>query len=186
MTCLPYKTLIDDYADNNLAAEYLVGFQKHIASCESCKKELDETIQLKELLQNSNSSPPSDLYFDETANLILARTIENNDWHKNQSKNSDEIVRSEFSRALLSTAAALIIFAISIIIGTSDNNFALNNPEESPIFVMSPVEQMLQTNDSPIFTKAEQLNHIQGMLLISPPGMLGRLSVIHEYNRLSN
>ncbi|HDL01218.1 MAG TPA: zf-HC2 domain-containing protein [candidate division Zixibacteria bacterium] len=186
MTCLQYKLLIDDLADNSLDPVLATQLKEHILLCDSCKQELEATGHLKELLNNSASVNPGDLYFEETANLIFARTIEKNDWQEQQKQKSPEKIRSEFSRALISTAAALIIFAISIIIGTSDTKFAQNNPAESPIFVMTPLEQMIEPDDSPIFTKAEQLNHIQGMLLISPPGMLGRLSVIHEYNRLVN
>lgn len=186
MTCLQYKPLIDDFADNNLAPELSQKLKEHISSCDSCKRELEATNRLKELLRSTPSSDPGDHYFEETTNLIFARTIEKNNWETNQKQKSAKKVQSEFSRALLSAAAALVIFAISIVIGTSDNNFAQNNPQESPIFVMTPVEQMIEPDNSPIFTKTEQLNHIQGMLLISPPGMLGRLSVIHEYNRLAN
>ena len=182
MTCLQYKPLIDDFADNNLAPELVDSFNKHISTCDECKQDLKATIHLKELLHNTTSHNPGGLYFDETLELISARTIEKNNWKENNKSASK--VQSEFSRALFSTDAALILFALSIIIGTSENKFAQNNPTESPIFVMTPVEQMLKPENSPIFTKAEQMNHIQGMLLISPPGMLGRLSVIHEYNRL--
>lgn len=186
MTCLQCKLLIDDFADNTLDPELATQLNEHILLCDSCKQELETTGHLKELLNNTVSVNPGDIYFEETANLIFARTIEKNNWQNLQNQKSPEKIRSEFSRALISTAAALIIFAISIIIGTSDTKFAQNNPAESPIFVMTPVEQMIEQNNSPIFTKTEQLNHIQGMLLISPPGMLGRLSVIHEYNRLIN
>lgn len=186
MTCLPYKTLLDDFADNNLEPGLEEKLKEHIASCDSCKEELAMTNHLKELLHQTASPDRTDSYFEETAELIFARTIEKNSWQNNQNQKSVEKVQSEFSRALISTAAALFIFTISIVFGTSDNKFAQNNPKESPVFVMTPVEQMIGPNDSPIFTKTEQLNHIQGMLLISPPGMLGRLSVIHEYNRLVN
>ncbi len=186
MTCLQYKPLIDDYADNDLAPELSLKLEEHLASCASCTIELEGTVRLKELLKNRVSPNQRNLSFEETTNLILARTVEKNSWQEQARQKPDEQVRSEFSRAILSAAAALIIFAISVVIGTSDEKFAQNNPPESPIFVMSPVEQMIEPNDSPIFTKAEQLNHIQGLLLISPPGMLGRLSVIHEYNRLTN
>ncbi len=184
MTCLRYKPLIDDFADNNLAPELVTQLKEHFSTCSACKQELEATKNLKELLHNTTSHIPGDLYFEETAELIIARTIEKNNWQDNQKPTSK--VRSEFTRALFSTAAALLLLAASILIGTSDTNFAQNNPTESTIFVMTPVEQMIEPDNSPIFTKAEQLNHIQGMLLISPPGMLGRLSVIHEYNRLVN
>ena len=184
MTCLQYKALIDDFADGELVSELFQEFKEHINSCESCKKEYELTRHLKELLQNTSSSMPGDLYFAENADLIIARTIEKDSWENSTDSKSPEKIHSEFSRALLSAAAALVIFAISIIIGTSDSNFAQNNPSESPVFVTIPVETMISTANSPIFTKAEQLNQIQGMLLISPPGMLGRLSVIHEYNRI--
>ncbi len=184
MTCLQYKPLIDDFADNNLAHELVTQLKEHISTCSDCKQELEATRNLKELLQNTTSHIPSDLYFEETVELIIARTIEKNNWQDNQISASK--VRSEFTRALFSTAAALFLLIASILIGTSDTNFAQNNPTESTIFVMTPVEQMIEPENSPMFTKAEQLNHIQGMLLISPPGMLGRLSVLHEYNRLVN
>ena len=186
MTCLQYKALLDDFSDNDLALELVTKLKEHIAICDSCKKELELTNRLKELLHHTSPPDPGSLYFDDTADLIFARTIEKDNWQKNQYIKSATRVQSDFTKALLSTAAALFIFAISVVIGTSENKFAQNNPKESPVFVMTPVEQMIGPNDSPVFTKKEQLNHIQGMLLISPPGMLGRLSVIHEINRLIN
>lgn len=186
MTCLQYKTLLDDYVDGELSPDLLGQFEKHLNECDSCKQEFEIANHLKELLKYKSSLNPGDLYFEETADLIFARTIENDNWQQNQKNKSATKIQSEFTRALFSAVAALVIFAISIVIGTSENKFTQNNQIESPVFVMTPIEQLIKLDNSPIFTKAEQLNHIQGMLLISPPGMLGRLSVIHEYNRLVN
>ena len=184
MTCLQYKALIDEFVDNELAFELSQDFKEHLSSCESCKKELDLTIHLKELLKNKVSLEPGEQYFVENQDLIIARTVEKDSWEQQNDSKTSEKIYSEFTRALLSAVAALLIFAISIVIGTSDSKFTQINPKESPVFVMNPVESMISNANSPIFTKAEQINHIQGMLLISPPGMLGRLAVIHEYNRV--
>ncbi len=114
MTCLQYKPLIDDFADNNLAPELVTQLKEHIATCSDCKKELEATNHLKELLHKTTSHNPGELYFEETAELIIARTIEKDNWQENQKSASK--VRSEFSRALFSTAAALLLLAASILI----------------------------------------------------------------------
>ena len=188
MTCLQYKPLLDDFADNELSPRQVSELETHLEHCPSCRSELSEIRRLKELLYMQRPPTPDKQYWEENESLIFARTIESDNWmNESEKSKSKDQVRSEFFRAILSAAAALTLLAISIFIGSSQTtNFTENNPADSPIFVLAPIEDMAESDKSIILTKAEQLNHIKGMLLLGPPGTLGRLSVMFEYNRLNN
>lgn len=187
MTCLQYKPLLDDYVDGELSPQQVSEIEEHLNKCPDCRADVEQTRRLKELFHLQRPPNPGNQYFEENEQIIYARTVEKDEWQKSeQADYKSEKVRSEFFRGLVSAAAALILLGISIVIGTTqDKNFTEINPSDSPILVMAPIEDMVDADQSVLLTKAEQLNQIKGMLLIGPPGMLGRLTAMYEYNRLT-
>ena len=185
MTCLQYKALLDDYADKELSSDKTAELEMHLNKCSDCQKELEEIISLKELLYLSKSPIPDQEYFEETDALIFAKTIDSSDDFENVPVFSRQKVKTDFFRALMSAAAALIILAASIVIGTSQNSQITEiNNSQTQVFVIHPLDEMNETDDSIILTKAEQINQIRGMLMLGPPGTLGRISAMYNFNRL--
>ncbi|KAA3636657.1 MAG: zf-HC2 domain-containing protein [Calditrichaeota bacterium] len=185
MTCLQYKALLDDYADKELSSDKAAELEKHLKECSDCQKELEEIISLKELLYLSKSPLPNQEYFEETDTLIFAKTIDASKGFENVPIASQQKVKTDFFRAIMSAAAALIILAVSIVIGTSQSSQITEiNNTQTQVFVIHPLDEMNDATNSIILTKAEQINQIRGMLMLGPPGTLGRISAMYNFNRL--
>jgi hypothetical protein len=58
MNCDKTTELLDDYLDDGLSPDLRSLFTAHVASCESCRRQLDELTSLREHLRKLPVSPP--------------------------------------------------------------------------------------------------------------------------------
>jgi len=91
MKCSTIATKIIDFIDQNLSEKESIAFEKHIASCNSCQKEVAETKQFLKVLDEEKMENPSDtlrlnfekMLAEEKENLqpkVIQIQPKNNDW----------------------------------------------------------------------------------------------------------
>lgn len=188
MTCSNYIHLLEEYIDNELTPNQQL--KTHIEICQSCSNELEDLKRLKELLSQSTSPDPGESYWAESKNIILARTIES-DKFDNTENNKTEIIgfdeskadkKSAFRRSLISVAASLTIFIISILIGSKkDNNFAQKNNINNQFMITKKVYDKLDEQKYRNFQNIDNKHRLKSMMLTSTVGLPGRvLAVIDD------
>ncbi len=64
MNCETYKQWISGYVDEELGVEERRQLESHLSTCESCRRELEELVQLKESLAMIQFKEPSDAELD--------------------------------------------------------------------------------------------------------------------------
>ena len=60
MNCQDYKGLMMGYLDNELGQEQREAFEKHLAACSQCAKELEEFKKLKQITEGVTLVEPED------------------------------------------------------------------------------------------------------------------------------
>lgn len=199
MTCSNYIQLLEDYIDNELTAKLVQELKAHIEKCQSCSDELEDLKRLKQLLSQSTSPDPGESYWAESKNIILARTIkfdefdefEESDKFDNTENSKTEIIgfdeskadkKSAFRRSLISVAASLTIFIISIMIGSKkDDNFAQKNNINNQFMITKKVYDKLDEQKYRNFQNIDNKHRLKSMMLTSTVGLPGRvLAVIDD------
>lgn len=61
MSCQDYDVMVSGYLDGELTGEQRAGFEKHLAGCPQCRKQLAEMTALKESLAMMKFKEPSDV-----------------------------------------------------------------------------------------------------------------------------
>lgn len=80
MTCEDYKHLMMGFLDGELDEEQKLTFEKHLESCESCKGELEEFKQLKEITDGVHLAEPEDAMWDHYWSGIYNRIERRTGW----------------------------------------------------------------------------------------------------------
>ncbi len=171
MTCLYFRSLLDDLLDRELPPPLETSVRAHLNVCVSCREEYEETARLRQLMSGLTVPEPSDSYWQESADLIRARTVETPEFVVV----SDEIARRSverrsFYRAMIAVAASLVIFFGSLLIGSS-SPFS-GEPH------LSSVTSEDQASPSRVnyISDDEQALIAGSMLLVGTPGMLASSS----------
>ena len=177
MTCRDALSLLDDLVDGELSPDTAAGVREHLKGCATCRAQYTETRQLKELLQRTRTIDPGRDYWSETSDLILARTIENAAYegHNAPSARAASARRGAFMRAFVSLAASLAILASAIIIGQGQDPVTTSGSDDSEIILTSAVVNSLEIEREYV-TDDDNYRLARGMVLLSPPGLLGRFS----------
>lgn len=179
MTCINSGILLEGYLDNELSADESRNFENHLKRCSECQKELDALKQLKIILSSEEITDPGDEYWEENKSLILAKTIESEDWNNSRPTRVTS-VKTDFKRALVAVAASLVLLASSLFLGVESDKQLNYISDNNDMFALNPMQNVLDNEQNIIVSENEQLNIAKGMLLISPPGMLGRLNSIYN------
>jgi hypothetical protein len=175
MTCFNSGILLEGYLDNELSADEARNFEIHLKSCPECQDELEALKQLKEILASDKFVDPGDEYWEENKSLILAKTIES-EYLDNSQPTKVTSVKTDFKRALVAVAASLVLLASSLFIGVESDKQLSYISDNNNIFTLNPMQNILDSEQNIIVSEDEQINIVKGMLLISPPGSLGRLT----------
>jgi len=179
MTCLYFRSLLDDLLDRELSSPLETSVKAHLEVCAACREEYEETARLRQLLSTVTIPEPSSEYWRESADLIIARTVETS----NIVSITDEIARrsaerKSFYRALVAVAASLVLFFGSLLIGSSapftgEPRFTYVDPRDE-VIDSSPSGSRV-TGDN--YISADEQALIAGsMLLVGTPGMLASSS----------
>ena len=179
MTCINSGILLEGYLDNELSADETRNFEIHLKSCTGCQNELKVLKQLKEILASDEYVDPGDEYWEENKSLILAKTTESEDWNISQPTRTIS-VKTDFKRALVAVAASLVLLASSLFLGVESDKQINYISDNNDMFALNPMQNVFDSEQNIIVSEKEQLNIAKGILLISPPGALGRLTSIYN------
>jgi anti-sigma factor RsiW len=177
MTCHDALTLLEDYVDSDLPADKEDLVREHLASCATCRQEVDETVLLKELLRHHKPQDPGEDYWLETTRLILARTTESISLNVLPVSVADSQAkrRQAFMRSVVSVAASLVVLFSALLLGSGqEQRLARLGSAQPPVFVSAPLDEIVGTDNTIIVTRDENDRLARGMLLIGAPGTLGR------------
>jgi hypothetical protein len=177
MTCRQVLSLLEDLADNELspAQRDIVG--RHLKQCQKCRAEYEATRQLKELMTNVKTAYPDADYWEETTDLILARTVSSGEEYYSPAAadNRPRKGRDAFIRSIVSVAASLFILFTAIYLGNQqEGRIARIGNERSPVLVTAPLQDLFFDDTMEFATHDEQSRLLNGMLLVGPPGVLGK------------
>jgi len=172
MTCSLARSLLDDYADQELSVNIQSDLKEHLKICPACRAEYDELISLTSALSNLNRPEPPQEYWDEVNEIILARTIETG--QPVEVLTEIEIKareRSSFYRSILTLAASMAIFATSLWLGSSGSVISPAFSEQSPSRSDQSLHIAATTHASSTISIDEQALITSSMLLVGAPGM---------------
>jgi anti-sigma factor (TIGR02949 family) len=183
MTCQFVLSVIEEYADGELAPEQSEQVRQHLELCRQCREEYQTTLQLKKLLAQQRAPEPDNDYWRETTALILARTIETPAEDPSPVTTGGRMVsgRQALLRSVVSVAASLLLLAIAVFVGTSQQR-QLSKLETSdvPVLATAPVSELLEGDSLPVITPAEQMRLAKATLLMGNPSFLGRFEGLSE------
>lgn len=177
MTCPYPRSLLEDYVDGELPQSEAEAVARHLAACNDCRADYEASLKLKSLLTRPSVPEPPPGYWNEVSSLILARTVESAPFEADD-RPVDQIrsrERASFVRSLLSVAASLgILFAalsFSSPIGTATaGNPTIERQGMSAITLVATA----QADASLDIPSANHARVSEAMLLLGPPGLLGR------------
>jgi len=178
MTCQYFRSLLDDFADRELSPPIDDSVRAHVAVCSACRAEFEELTRLRELLAGMSAPEPEPVYWQEAADLILARTTGAErivDITTEAERSSRE--RTSFYRSLVAVAASLIVFFGSLVVG-SLGDFG----DHPPLAVSGEGETVThavstQTPSGGGYIAPDEQNLIAGTLvLVGTPGMFASSS----------
>jgi anti-sigma factor RsiW len=173
--------LIDGLVDGELAESTASDLEQHLRKCTQCRSEHEATVRLKQWLGQIEAPDPGRDYWSETTRLILAKTV---DAIGERVGAVDTQVRTAsgrraFVKALVSLAASIVILISAIAIGENQPRSAQSRTvhETAELLDDGPVRQ---ADLDGFLTSADRTRLAKGMLLMSPPGLLGRSMGIAE------
>jgi len=181
MTCRETLGFLGDFVDNTLSVTQAGEIAKHLEHCSTCRKEYKATKSLQGLMGRINSPEPGPDYWQDTTDIILARTVGSITSPKQKVTGKDKTGTNHqaFIRSLVSVAASLVILFSAIFLGKSENypSAELTNPE-NPFLVVAPLQEMFYDKKITVATTAERVRIQKGTLLIGAPGFLGKLTLL--------
>ncbi len=63
-----------DYLDGDLSPEQRNRVERHLATCDECRQDLEKLKKLTQALQGIEGPDPGKAYFDSLADIVMART----------------------------------------------------------------------------------------------------------------
>jgi anti-sigma factor RsiW len=176
MTCQLVQSLLDDYIDGDLSASQTGEIESHLAQCTACKQEYLRSAELRRLLSSRAAPDPGTQYFREVTELILARTVDQTESEQRTFRASADSsrIRAPFYRSLIAAAASIGLFVTSLYVGSIRPMTASAPPADTRMRQATSMVAMLHSDDNRVMTDAEKLRITSGMVLLGPPGMVGR------------
>lgn len=175
MTCPYFRSLLDDFIDRELSTSLETSLKGHLDVCEACRAEYEESVRLRALLSDLLVPEPATGYWQESAEIIKARTIESGDFVDLVALDEQRrLERNSFYRSLVAVAASLIVFFGSLLIGSS-NSLTGTNWASGPIRGDTTAAMggaQADISRANYISTDEQELIAGGMLLVGTPGML--------------
>ncbi len=182
MTCRHTLSLLEDYVDQELTISQRDEIDAHLAICEICQKKFHQATKLKETLSNFETIDPGQNYWDETTQLILARTAQS-DIIANVGRISLEqycSTKGAFLRSVASFIVALFVLGSAIFFGSIQTNKQQITEIKTEIILSAEILEHFNNVNEIIFTKNEQARLTRGIFLLGTPGMLGRSALVSD------
>jgi hypothetical protein len=178
MTCRHPESLLEDYLDGELSPADSAALKKHLQQCDYCRAEYESARRLKYLLADSPLRKPGSEYFREVQSLILAKTVDAGLLGTVGSDAALETAqRISFVRSLAAVAASLAIFFTALYIGSSQPTTMSDIPGlyRAPNASAESEPGAAAVTDLGM-TSTEHQRITGGLLLVGPPGLLGRFA----------
>ncbi|MDF1544151.1 MAG: anti-sigma factor [bacterium] len=189
MTCRHTLSLLDDFLDGSLPDSDVIALNRHLDQCESCRQEIHQAKAVKENLEKLPAQEPGEEYFEEASRLILART-----GHLNRIENARSFpaydksaayqlseAKTAFLRSAVSFIIALFVLSSAVYIDTqAPGQLTENQRPQSKLYVSVDLTELQNADNEIIVTVAEQNKIARGMLLMGPPGSLGRGPTLNQ------
>lgn len=185
MTCRQRLSMIDDYLDNEISHEQIVAIEAHLKTCPECNTEYKRSVRLKQFLARVSTPDPGDEYFSETAELVLARTVDQPDYRP-ENRPTDigrehQPQHQPLMRSLLSLAASIVVLVAAIMFGSNGRLPVIISGDSNEKLLLSvEVSRDIGITESIHYTRDDQIRHARAMLVMGSPGLLGRLPEIPE------
>lgn len=180
MTCRYPESLIEDYTDGELSPAVAAEIEEHLKGCALCRYDYRSTQLLKELLSKTAPPVPGSHYFEEVQALILARTTESVPYAVHKADTDRQSVeRVSFYRSLLAVAASLLLFFSALYVGSMQpDSIAGENRFDKQLSGLSSAGAVTKPGIGTELSPFGQDRIRGGLLLVGPPGMLGRLTAV--------
>lgn len=177
MTCPSPRSLLEDYVDGELPPAEADQVARHLTTCKDCRTEYEATLKLKNLLTRRSVPDPHPSYWNEVSSLILARTVESAPFEADDQSRGRVLSRerASFVRSLVAVAASLGIFIAAISFGSLNGGLKTETPTIDQRMLSTTSMVTTAHADARLgITAARHERVSQAMLLLGPPGLLGR------------
>lgn len=174
MTCRHAISLLEDYVDNELSAEQTALVEQHVSSCLRCREHFTKSKLLKERMSGFFAPPRSAEQWEQTTQLILARSQEPPPAFYRVQRDRTSQARYGLIRSAVSLAVSIFVLVSAMLIGSNhQDQISDSNQPDIPFLVTASLYPEMKL-DRTVITVAEQEQLTKGMLLLGPPGCLGR------------
>ena len=171
MTCLYFRSLLDDLVDHELSPALEATVRDHLGVCSACREEYEQSARLKSLLSELTCPEPEPGYWQESAALIQARSAGSSrsiDLPSEIERRHQQ--RMSFYRSLAAVAASLMLFLGTLLIDSPWGNLVpATAEEETDKITLTATES--RTMGGGYILEDEQALITRGLLLVSTPGM---------------
>ena len=173
MTCLYFKSLVDDLIDHELSPSLETIVREHLGVCPVCREEYEQSARLKAVLSRLTGPEPEPGYWQESAALIRARTVDSTDIVNVPTvieRRTQE--RVSFYRSLAAVAASLILLFGSLMV---DSPWGTSAPVTTSVLsegdALSTSTTMAREMGGGYILEDEQALIARSVLLVGTPGM---------------
>lgn len=172
MTCGQVGALLSDYLDNEVTAEQAAQIKAHLDECAECRAEHSDLLAVRNALGSGSVSLPEEDYWRQTEELILEKSARAEARIRPVPRSAE---RHSFTRAVMSLAASLVILVSAMLVGSDlQSQLALQQADDSPALVTLSLQESVGTRYRTFHAMDEQYKLTRSLILIAPPGSLGR------------
>ena len=171
--------LLEKYLDKELSGSLLTETEQHLETCPECQNRLEELRQLNRLLVRVKPPVPSQAYLEESLSIIQARTIA----LQEPTYPEKRPIISDFIRSIVAVAASLLLLLSAIYLGSDSQvqQYTQSTPDNQ-MLVIAPAYFKNAEQSQPLYVQHDQIRQLKGMLLIGPPGALGRFGTLYQFS----
>jgi hypothetical protein len=189
MTCHQAVPLLDDYLDGELSPQQVADLERHLAACPACRSELETVRSVRDLLKQSREEialpDPGVDYWNQSENLILAKTIETSSQTESDQLRITRIAGQSSTgtlvRSMMLFAASLVLMISALYLGSQRQQFSttIDRPN-SPVLVAASASPSIGSDNGLILTLEEKNSLVRGMFALGAPGPIGRYTTIAD------
>jgi len=162
LNCREIQLYLDDYLADRLKSDFRSQIEEHLKSCEICREELEQTSILLDIVKADKVPNPGDKYWDNLETTILSNTFDREDIPVREEPRRPVIT---FIKYAISLAAAVIVFAVSIVLSGAE--------KESTLSQVSSDNRIIASIEI-----GESQSALISSILISTPGSVGQQGII--------
>ncbi|MEK7775288.1 MAG: zf-HC2 domain-containing protein [Candidatus Zixiibacteriota bacterium] len=165
--------LIEAYVDGDLTPDKRAEAEKVLAESEECRQYHRQMVVLRNLLKSSTPKDPGEDYWQESADLIFAKTSNREPVYV-PGKETPQPVSTGFRRAVYSAVVSLSVLITALSLGSKQPvNYAVVRMDNSEYLAATDVREKLSITDE-MNAQVETARLAGSSILIGSPGSVGR------------